>query len=41
MPLMEHLGIPATARASFAIYNKSEEIDMLIAALGKVKEIFG
>src|SRR5438105_201615 len=40
MPLMERLGIPATARASFAIYNTSQEVDQLISALHKVREIF-
>ena len=40
-PLMERLGIPATARASLAFYNTREELDLLAAALGKVKEVFG
>ena len=35
------LGMPATARASFAFYNTREEIDALAAALRKVAEIFG
>ena len=34
-PLMEHLGIPGTIRASFAVYNTREEIDALIAGLHK------
>lgn len=40
-PLMERLGIPATARASLAFYNTREELDLFAAALGKVKEVFG
>lgn len=40
-PLMRFLGIPATARASFGIYNTEEEVDALVAAVHKVKELFG
>jgi cysteine desulfurase/selenocysteine lyase len=40
MPLHERYGIPATTRASFYLYNTTEEIDSLIAGLYKVKEIF-
>jgi cysteine desulfurase / selenocysteine lyase len=39
-PLMERLGLPATARASLALYNTKEEIDALVGALAKVREIF-
>ena len=39
-PVMQRLGVPATARASLAFYNTREEIDTLVAALGKVHEIF-
>ena len=39
-PLMERYGIPATTRASLALYNTRQEIDALIAGLQKVKEIF-
>ncbi len=39
-PLMERLCVPATARASLALYNTKEEIDALIGALSKVREIF-
>ena len=39
-PLMERLGVPATARASIALYNTREEIDALAAALAKVREVF-
>ncbi|MDP6581544.1 MAG: cysteine desulfurase [Vicinamibacterales bacterium] len=40
-PVMERFGVPATARASLAMYNTTEEIDHLVAALTKVREIFG
>ncbi len=40
MPLMQRLGVPATARASLAFYNTREEVDALVAALDKVREIF-
>ncbi|MEM8964676.1 MAG: SufS family cysteine desulfurase [Acidobacteriota bacterium] len=40
-PLMKHLGVVATARASFAFYNTLEEIDALVAGLTTVSEIFG
>lgn len=39
MPLMERLGIPGTARASFALYNTKEEADAFIEALGRVMTI--
>ena len=39
-PLMERLGVPATARASLALYNTREEIDALTAALQRVREVF-
>jgi cysteine desulfurase/selenocysteine lyase len=37
---MQRLGIPATARASLALYNTREEIDVLVGALHKVRELF-
>ena len=40
-PLMEHYGVPATARASFYVYNTEEEVDQLVAALDKAQSIFG
>lgn len=40
MPVMERFGIPATARASLALYNTRDDIDALVAALGKVREVF-
>lgn len=39
-PLMERMGVPATTRASFGMYNTREEADTLVAALGRVREIF-
>jgi cysteine desulfurase/selenocysteine lyase len=41
MPLMERFGVPATVRASFALYNTHDEVDALFAALRKVREVFG
>jgi len=41
MPLHEKFDLPATARASFYLYNTKEEIDQLIHSLYRVKEIFG
>jgi len=40
MPVMQHFGVPATARASFAAYNTKEEIDALFAALARARELF-
>lgn len=40
-PLMKKLGVSATARASFYIYNTKEEIDALVSGLMKTKEYFG
>ena len=40
-PLMEFLGIAATARASFGLYNNRADIDALIQGVRKVHEIFG
>jgi len=40
MPVMQHFGVPATARASFAAYNSTAEIDALFAALKKAQDIF-
>lgn len=41
MPLMEKLGLPATARASMAFYNTEEEIDALADAVRKAIEVLG
>ena len=40
-PLMARLGVPATARASLALYNTREDVDALVAALRTVQEVFG
>jgi cysteine desulfurase/selenocysteine lyase len=40
-PVMERYQIPATARASLALYNTPEEIDLLVKSLLKVLEVFG
>jgi cysteine desulfurase/selenocysteine lyase len=40
-PLMDLMGEPATTRASLAVYNSREDIDALVASLGRVIEIFG
>ena len=39
-PVMQRFGVPATARASFGLYNTPEEVDRLAAALLKVRELF-
>jgi cysteine desulfurase/selenocysteine lyase len=41
MPVMDHFGIPATARASFALYNTREEVDVLFSAIRKAMKLFG
>ncbi|MDR3450936.1 MAG: cysteine desulfurase [Alphaproteobacteria bacterium] len=40
-PLMEHLGIGSTARASFGLYTNRADIDALVSSIEKVREIFG
>jgi cysteine desulfurase/selenocysteine lyase len=39
-PLMARLGLPATARASFAAYNTRDEVDALVDGLGRVRRVF-
>jgi cysteine desulfurase/selenocysteine lyase len=39
-PLHDHLGVPATARASFSVYTSSDEIDALAEALERAREVF-
>jgi cysteine desulfurase / selenocysteine lyase len=39
-PLMARLGVPATARASFAIYNTRDEVDALVTSLRTAKAVF-
>ena len=40
MPVMEFFGIPATARASFALYNTEQEIDRLAESLLRARDVF-
>lgn len=40
-PLMRRLDVPATARASFYVYNDESDIDALVAGIHKAREIFG
>ncbi len=40
-PLMEHLGVSATCRASFGLYNTTDEADTLVEALELAHELFG
>jgi cysteine desulfurase / selenocysteine lyase len=39
-PVMQRFGIPATARASFAMYNTRKEVDALVEGIHKVKKVF-
>jgi cysteine desulfurase / selenocysteine lyase len=41
MPVMEFYGVPATARASFALYNTKAEIDVLMAGIKELIKVFG
>jgi cysteine desulfurase/selenocysteine lyase len=40
-PVMQRFNIPATARASFGLYNTREEVDTLVAGIHKVREVMG
>ena len=40
-PVMHRFGIPATSRASFAVYNTLREVDALVAGIRKVQKVFG
>ena len=39
-PALESLGVQATVRASFALYNTFKEVDRLVDGIGKVQEVF-
>ncbi len=39
-PVMQRFGVPATARASFGLYNTREEVDALVRGLNRVREVF-
>ncbi len=41
MPLMQHLGVSATCRASFGLYNTRAEVDALVSALELCHDLFG
>jgi cysteine desulfurase/selenocysteine lyase len=41
MPLMDLLGVPATARATFGCYNDDEDVDQLVRAVVRAREVFG
>ena len=41
MPVMQRYGVPATARASIALYNTKEDMDALARGILKVREVFG
>ena len=40
-PLMDHLGVPATARASFGVYSDSDDIAALMRGIERTRRIFG
>ncbi len=40
MPLMTRLGVPATARASFYVYTRKDEVDRLVGSINEAKRIF-
>jgi cysteine desulfurase/selenocysteine lyase len=39
-PVMQHFRVPATCRASFAFYNRLDEVDALVAAIRNVQKVF-
>jgi cysteine desulfurase/selenocysteine lyase len=41
MPVMARFGVPATVRASFALYNTRDDVEALFLALARVREVFG
>jgi cysteine desulfurase / selenocysteine lyase len=41
MPVMTFFGLPATARASFACYNSEQDVERLVRALERAREVFG
>jgi cysteine desulfurase / selenocysteine lyase len=40
-PLMDWLGVPATARASFGVYNSADDVERLVSGIERVTRIFG
>ncbi|MGF6442000.1 SufS family cysteine desulfurase [Paraburkholderia youngii] len=41
MPVMQRFGVPATVRASFALYNTRADVEALVKAMAHVQEVFG
>ena len=39
-PVMERFGVPATVRASFALYNTRDDVDALVRGLEQVRKVF-
>ena len=40
-PLMAHLGVPATARASFGLYSNEDDLEALLRGIDRTRRIFG
>jgi cysteine desulfurase/selenocysteine lyase len=40
MPVMQRFGLPGTTRASLGLYNNTSDVDQLVAALEKARQIF-
>jgi cysteine desulfurase/selenocysteine lyase len=40
-PVMDRFGLPATARASFAFYNTASDVDALVGAIARVRQVMG
>jgi len=40
MPVMQRFGLPGTTRASLGLYNSTDDIDRLVAALNKAQQVF-
>ena len=40
MPAVKYFGLPATARASFGIYNTPQEVDLMVDALERIRSMF-
>lgn len=40
-PVMDRYGVPATARASFALYNSAADVEALVSAIGRVRALMG
>jgi cysteine desulfurase/selenocysteine lyase len=40
MPVMQRFGVPAATRASFALYNTREEVDVLVRGIHRALQVF-